>query len=228
MHSNKHAYTILNDPSFFPWSLAPPPLNLTVVKWFDYNPLEGLTMAWKPSYPTAYLGVGLGIGEGRWGGSWKGGVVGSHWWGWVYLESSDPESGAETPGSLEDEIFQKEALVTFQIVHCYVFILLGKKLSAPTSFFAEFTRHDRLHLQCNKMLNSIDTFTKIFVAHHSLCYLSGMNRQSSLMGPVGWTEHLESSSCYFYSLQLPLSISSFPISNPPHRCTQSIPYRVYV
>lgn len=124
--------------------------------------------------------------------------------------------------------FPKGSISNFPNCSLLRFHFIGKKLSAPTSFFAEFTRHDRLHLQCNKMLNSIDTFTKIFVAHHSLCYLSGMNRQSSLMGPVGWTEHLESSSCYFYSLQLPLSISSFPISNPPHRCTQSIPYRVYV
>lgn len=138
----------------------------------------------------------------RWGwGGWGGGVMGRHCWEVSLSWKLRHRERSWIPRmNLKDGIFQKEALVIFQVVYCYFFNWLGKDCQLQPHFL-QFTRHDRLYLQCNKMLNSTDTFTKMFAARHSLCYLSEMNRnrQSSLTGPAVWTEHLESSSCHSHS-----------------------------
>lgn len=141
MCSNKHAYTTQNFQAFLLQSLSSPLLNLTTCRlpfMLTQGVNDGLETTLIPK--TAQLGVGIGM-KGRreklreiggWGREEP--LMG----GWVCPEISDPERGAESPGTLKDRVFKKEELVTFQVISCFSPPYYEKQSIGPTPFLAVY------------------------------------------------------------------------------------------
>lgn len=166
---------------------------------------------------------------GRWG-------CGSHCWEVSLSWKHRPRKCSLIPRVSWGWDFPKGSISNFPGCLVLLFHFIRKKLSAPAQFFAEFTRHDRLYMQYNKMLNSTNTFLLrcLLGVAHSAAFPRGIGNPASwdlqcglsterpaLITPTFFTS--------FCSLLPPLSTSPFPLSQAPHICMKFIPYhRVYV